>query len=193
MHFHDYVDPAERFALRELEQSDLAAIEAFNKAVFFPYLRHITGSGKFLEDAISARSGEPRALYVIGIVLPEDRRRLIGVVGAFITDASSEDPVHSAEVGYALIPDFQKRGIARSALLALVSKVLMPRIREVRATVDPENLSSIRLLEACGFERFGPVQPSKYLGDPDNPAHHESGILQPRPRVTYRIKADAFR
>jgi RimJ/RimL family protein N-acetyltransferase len=192
MRFLGYVDAAQRFALRELEQGDLAELESMNKSLFYPYLRHVTGPRKLLDGAISAQSDEPRTLYFIGITPHGDRQRLIGLVGAAVTDVCAEDPAHLIEVGYALIPSFQKRGIARSALQAALPRLLTSQITEVLATVDPDNLPSIRLLEACGFERFGQPKPSKYLGDPDNPAHYEAGVLQLRPRISYRIKADAF-
>ena len=193
MRFLDYVDPAQRFALRELEQGDLAELESMNKSLFYPYLRHVTGPRNLLDIAISAQSDEPRALYFIGITPHGDRQCVIGLLGAGVTDVCAEDPAHLIEVGYALLPSFQKRGIARSALQAALPRLLASQIPEVLATVDPDNLPSTRLLEACGFERFGPPKPSKYLGDPDNPAHYEAGILQLRPRVSYRIRADAFR
>ncbi len=193
MRFVDYTDPAQRFALRELDRDDLAELESMNKTLFFPYLRHVTGPQKFLDDAIAAQAHEPRTLYFIGVTPHGDRQRLIGFVGAGVTDVCAEDPAHSLEVGYALIPSFQKRGIARSALMAALPNFLTSQITELLATADPDNLPSTRLLDACGFERFGPPKPSKYLGDPGNPTHYESGILQLRSRVLYRIKADAFR
>jgi RimJ/RimL family protein N-acetyltransferase len=193
MRFLDHVDPTQRFALRELEQGDLDELESMNKSLFYPYLRHVTGPRKFLDGAISAQSDEPRTLYFIGITPHGDRQCLIGLVGSVVIGVRAENSAHSIEVGYALIPSFQKRGIAKSALQAVLPRLLTSQITEVLATVDPDNLPSIRLLEACGFERFGPLKPSRYLGDPDNPAHYEAGILQLRPRISYRIKADAFR
>jgi RimJ/RimL family protein N-acetyltransferase len=193
MRFLDYVDPAQRFALRELEQGDLAELESMNKSLFFPVLRHVIGPRKLLDLSISAQSDEPWTRYSIGITPHGDRQRLIGLVFAGVTDVCAEDPAHLREVGYALIPSFQKRGIARSALQAALPQLLTSQITELLVTVDLDNLPSTRLLEACGFERFGPPTPSRYLGDPDNPAHDEAGILQLRPRVSYRIEADAFR
>jgi RimJ/RimL family protein N-acetyltransferase len=161
--------------------------------LFFPYLRHVAKPRKFLEMAIAAQSGEPRAFYFIGIVAPDDRGHLIGIVGAIASIASGGSCAHSLEVGYAVIPIFQKRGIAKAALLAFLAQALTPQIVELTATVDPENLASTRLLDAFGFEKSGLLHESKYLGDPDNPAHYEGGILRLRPRIEYRIKADEFR
>jgi RimJ/RimL family protein N-acetyltransferase len=189
----DYADPDRRFALRELEKEDAAGLETLDKVLFFPYLRHVEKPRKFLETAIASQSGEPRAFYFIGIVSPDDRGHLIGIVGAISSTASGGSCPHSLEVGYAVIPAFQKRGIAKAALLAFLAQALTPQVAELTATVDPENLASIRLLEACGFERSGLSDASKYRGDPDNPAHYEGGILRLRPRLEYRIKADGFR
>jgi RimJ/RimL family protein N-acetyltransferase len=189
----DYFDPGRCFALRELEKEDAAGLEHLDKALFFPYLRHVEKPRKFLETAIAAQSGEPRAFYFIGIVSPDDRGHLIGIVGAIPSIARGQNSAHSLEVGYALNPNFQKRGIAQAALLAFLAQALTTQVVELTATVDPENLASIRLLEACGFERSGLLDASKYLGDPDNPAHYEEGILQRRPRIEYRIEADGVR
>jgi RimJ/RimL family protein N-acetyltransferase len=193
MLFNDFIDPAARFALRELEKEDAAGLELLDRVLFFPFLRHVARPRQFLEMAIAAQSSEPRPSYFIGIVSPDDRGQLIGIVGAILTYASGERWAHSFEVGYALTPDFQNRGIAKSALLAFLAIALPPQVTELTATVDPENLASIRLLEACGFERSGLVQASKYLGDPDNPAHYVGGLLQLRPRIEYRTNAYKFR
>jgi RimJ/RimL family protein N-acetyltransferase len=192
MLFSDYVDPAERFLLRELEKEDVAGLESLDSAVFFPFLRHVLRPREFLEQAIAAQSGVPRTLYLIGIVAPDDRECLIGIVGAILTDAHTGSSAQSLDVGYALIPAFQNRGIARSALLAFLVRTLTPQVVKLTATVDPENLPSIRLLEACGFERSGHVEASKYLGDPDNPDHYKGEILQLRPRILYCAKPDEF-
>ena len=193
MLFENYTDPDQRFALRELERMDASNLKLLNDALFFSYLRHLTGPKRFLDEAIAAQSSEPRMQYDIGIVLPRDRTRLIGVVGAIITDSSAAIGAYSLEVGFAVVPAFQKRGIARSALCAFLARALTPQVAQLTATVDPENLPSIRLLETCGFERSGPAKTSKYLGDPDNPTHYEAGVLQLRPRMEYRVNADGFR
>lgn len=185
-----YVDPASCFALREMRADDLAGLENINELLFYPYLRHICPPAEFLEKHVQ----RPVAGIVFhGIASPSDYSCLIGLVGAAIGSACAEDPIDSVDVGYALLPAHRGRGIARSALLAFLPRILTPRITGVRATVDPENLASIRLLEACGFKRIGVPQPSRYLGDPDNPAHYEASVLQYRPRVSYRAEAEAFR
>jgi RimJ/RimL family protein N-acetyltransferase len=163
----DYADPDRRFGLREMEKEDAAGLETLDKVLFFPYLRHVEKPRKFLETAIASQSGAPRAFYFIGIVSPDDRGHIIGIVGAIASIASRGNCPHSLEVGYAVIPAFQKRGIAKAALLAFLAQALTPQVAELTATVDPENLASIRLLEACGFKRSGLFDASKYRGDPD--------------------------
>jgi RimJ/RimL family protein N-acetyltransferase len=185
-----YLDPKRCFALREMQADDLAGLEDINKLLFYPYLRHICPPAEFLDKHVL----RPVAGIVFhGIVTPSDYSSLIGLVGAAIISACAEDPIDSVDVGYALLPAHQGRGIARSAVVAFLPRMLTPQITEVTATVAPENLASIRLLEACGFKRIGVPQPSRYPGDPDNPAHYEAGVLQCRPRVSYRADADAFR
>jgi len=193
MLFKDYVDPAGRFRLRELRKEDRSGLEFLDRVLFFPYLRHVQRPREFLAEGIAAQSSNPRTLHFIGTVSPDDPERLIGIVGAMPTDGSAGLMADSRDIGYALIPEFQRRGIAKSALLAFLAKILTPQVMALTATVDPDNRASIRLLEACGFERSGLLQASRYLGDPDNPAHYRDGVLQLRPRVEYRSKADGFR
>ena len=104
MLFRDYCDPAGRFALRELETEDAAGLELMDRVIFFPHLRHVLAPRKFLEVGIAAQSDEPRTLYFIGILPPDDRRHLIGIVGGILTDASAQGSAQSLDVGYALIP-----------------------------------------------------------------------------------------
>jgi RimJ/RimL family protein N-acetyltransferase len=42
------------------------------------------------------------------------------------TDGSAGPMADSLDIGYALIPEFQRRGIAKSALLAFLAKILTP-------------------------------------------------------------------
>jgi RimJ/RimL family protein N-acetyltransferase len=61
-----------------------------------------------------------------------------------------------AEIGYALAPAHQGRGIASEALRLLLGHAFGPlRLRRIEADVDPRNIASCRLLEALGFTREG--------------------------------------
>jgi RimJ/RimL family protein N-acetyltransferase len=61
-----------------------------------------------------------------------------------------------AELGYALAPSHQGRGLAAEALRLLLGHAFGPlALRRVEADVDPRNVASCRLLEALGFTREG--------------------------------------
>lgn len=60
------------------------------------------------------------------------------------------------EVGYAIDPGCRRRGHARAALEILLEVARVhPRVAVVRATVRPDNLASLRLVEHYGFREVG--------------------------------------
>lgn len=60
------------------------------------------------------------------------------------------------EIGYAVLPQFRRRGYATEAAGALVEWALtQPGITEVLARCDADNPGSIATLERNGFERTG--------------------------------------
>lgn len=60
------------------------------------------------------------------------------------------------EVGYAVDPDFRRRGFARAALLIMLGQAAAhPDVRTVRATISPGNTASRNLVERYGFRANG--------------------------------------
>ena len=103
------------------------------------------------------------------VVLRGERRVLVGTVNA---GRWSGDP-NEAEVGYALVPEFWRRGLATEAAMALVEFVeASGAVRRLCAHTYPELTASVRILERCGFVLEGPgaeertVRYGKVLGDP---------------------------
>ncbi len=81
--------------------------------------------------------------------------QLIGTVSLFLL---SGEP-RRGEIGYALIPAYQRQGLAQEALrLALSEAFETHGLQRVEADVDPRNQASWRLLEGLGFtlERIEP-------------------------------------
>lgn len=60
-----------------------------------------------------------------------------------------------ATVGYSLRHEWWGRGIAREALSAVVDALFARGVRRIVATLDPENVASMRLLEHLGFVHEG--------------------------------------
>jgi RimJ/RimL family protein N-acetyltransferase len=80
-------------------------------------------------------------------------RVLIGTVNAF----RWPDRRDEAEVGYALVPEFWRRGLASEAAEAMVAWIAATRqVRSLFAHTFPELTASVRILERCGFVPDGP-------------------------------------
>jgi ribosomal-protein-alanine N-acetyltransferase len=63
---------------------------------------------------------------------------------------------YRAEIGYALNPDHQSKGIMQEAMTAVLDygfKIM--KLHSIEANVNPNNLSSIKLLERNNFIREG--------------------------------------
>jgi ribosomal-protein-alanine N-acetyltransferase len=86
-------------------------------------------------------------------VLLRERRVLVGTVNAFRWPERQEE----AEIGYAIVPEFWRRGLATEAAMALVEFVeASGGVRRLCAHTYPRLLASVRILERCGFVLEGP-------------------------------------
>jgi RimJ/RimL family protein N-acetyltransferase len=86
------------------------------------------------------------------------RRTLIGTVGAMPpgTDLSQSGP-GEIEVGYGILPAFQRRGFATEALAGMMAWVsAQVDVKSFVAQTFPELTASIRVLEKSGFASAGP-------------------------------------
>ena len=63
----------------------------------------------------------------------------------------------AAEIAYGIVPDYQRRGYATEAALALVDFALDNGVRLARAHTLPEENASTRVLTKCGFNYVGEV------------------------------------
>jgi RimJ/RimL family protein N-acetyltransferase len=82
------------------------------------------------------------------LVLRGARRVLIGTVNAGRWSGDLDE----AELGYALVPEFWRRGLATEAALALVEFVEASRaVHRLLAHTYPHLTASVRILERCGF------------------------------------------
>jgi ribosomal-protein-alanine N-acetyltransferase len=65
----------------------------------------------------------------------------------------------SVEIGYAVAPDWQGRGLATCAVLEMLREAYAaPEVEAVIAHTLPERNASVRVLEKAGFRRDGGVQ-----------------------------------
>jgi [ribosomal protein S5]-alanine N-acetyltransferase len=74
----------------------------------------------------------------------------LGSIGFFGPPEPAADGVAEVEVGYGLVDEAHGYGFATEALTALLAQTDAAGVR-VRASVEPTNRASIRVLAKCGF------------------------------------------
>lgn len=74
----------------------------------------------------------------------------LGSIGFFGPPEDAPDGVPEVEVGYGLVDEAHGWGFATEALRAVLVETDRAGVR-VRASVDPDNKASIRVLAKCGF------------------------------------------
>ncbi|HKZ80790.1 MAG TPA: GNAT family N-acetyltransferase [Pyrinomonadaceae bacterium] len=152
---HVVVLETERLRLRKLSEGDAAFIlKLLNEPSF---IQNIGDKGvRTLDDACSYILNGPVANYQkfgFGPYLVElgganERGIPIGMCGLL-----KRETLEDVDVGYALAPQFWSRGYAREAVwgvLSFANKTL--GLKRVVAITNPDNASSIRLLETIGFQ-----------------------------------------
>jgi ribosomal-protein-alanine N-acetyltransferase len=75
---------------------------------------------------------------------------VVGSIGFFGPPVRGEDDVWEAEIGYGLVEDARGRGVATEAVGGLLAHTDRLGVR-VRASVEPDNTASVRVLAKCGF------------------------------------------
>jgi ribosomal-protein-alanine N-acetyltransferase len=75
---------------------------------------------------------------------------VVGSIGFFGPPALSDDGVLETEIGYGLVEEARGRGVATEAVTGLLAQTDRIGVR-VRASVEPDNTPSVRVLAKCGF------------------------------------------
>jgi [ribosomal protein S5]-alanine N-acetyltransferase len=75
---------------------------------------------------------------------------VVGSIGFFGPPSPSDDGVLEAEIGYGLVEDARGHGVASEAVAGLLVHTDRAGVR-VRASVEPGNTASVRVLAKCGF------------------------------------------
>ena len=75
---------------------------------------------------------------------------VVGSIGFFGPPNPAADGVPEAEIGYGLVADARGRGVATEAVSGLLVHTDRLGVR-VRASVEPANTASVRVLAKCGF------------------------------------------
>lgn len=80
------------------------------------------------------------------LLLRSDPQILIGTVGGFPRSPSE------AEIGYAIVPTWQSRGLATEATQAFIAHLFTTdNLSRITAQTFPDLIQSVRVLEKCGF------------------------------------------
>jgi RimJ/RimL family protein N-acetyltransferase len=124
------------------------------------FIEHITDKGvRTLEQAGAYLTGGPLASYAThghGLWMVEDRASgtPAGMCGLIRRDSLPE-----VDLGYAFLPEWWGRGLAREAAAACVAHGRDALgLRAMLAIVSPGNGPSIRLLEALAFRADGRME-----------------------------------
>jgi RimJ/RimL family protein N-acetyltransferase len=144
----------ERLWIRDLEANDGPRVFSYHR---HPGIARWQSWGTESVDVIqsyirglaSIEPGAPGKWYQVGLYLCENDK-LIGDCGF---RALAADP-EQAEVGITLAPEFQGKGYASEALTALL-RFLFTELKQHRVigSVDPRNLTSMKLLERVGMRK----------------------------------------
>ena len=99
----------------------------------------------FRADVVRRTAWPPR------FVVRREDRMVLGSAGLVTPDAEG-----TVLVGYAVYPEFEKRGYAKEAVAALVAHALaQPGIRRVRATIHAQNIGSRKVAAHAGLVHTG--------------------------------------
>jgi [ribosomal protein S5]-alanine N-acetyltransferase len=140
-----------RLHLRQLNNSDVENIFKLRSCstnmqyIPRPLAKNFTDAQEHI-DFINAKTKANEAInWAITI---KGNTALIGVIGFYRTDPEN----YRAEVGYMLLPAFQKKGYLQEALETIVTygfNVL--QLHSIEARIDPRNKASEKVLEKVNF------------------------------------------
>ena len=103
-----------------------------------------------LAEARKASSGW--LIYYV-VTAPElaSPRELVAAIGYFWPP----DPNGIVEIGFSVVPTWQRRGVATEGVRALVDRALRhTKVRKIIARTKPDNASSISVLKKSGFREI---------------------------------------
>lgn len=138
-------------ALRSLAEGDLPAASRAASLAFTTGFVSPDWRSTWRRRAAQAATDPQSASWITRAIVDLDLRLAVGRAGFHGPPADG-----SVEVGYAVDPDFRRRGYARAALEALLERAEEdPSVRCVRASVRPDNAASLALIADYGFVEVG--------------------------------------
>lgn len=155
-----------RLRLRRFNHADLPTFLAYRNDLetgYYDGREPVTpeAATKFMDEMRTIEPGMPGEWFQIAIEL-ESTGTHIGDIGF---RARSSAP-QQAEIGYRLARLYHGQGYAQEAVSAVLDYAFtVLGVHRITATVDTQNLPSIRLLERLGFRREGHFKQSYWLYD----------------------------
>lgn len=149
----------ERCRLRELSAEDFDALLLLQtenvqnpEGCFFPV--GCDDPEDFLMNYI--RHQYPFFDFGLYAVLEKETGNFMGIAGfTGITEIASDGISLSAEVSYALLQKYQRRGLAKEVLLALLAYGRKTgEFRQFTARIRPDNVASAALAKKCGIQIY---------------------------------------
>lgn len=147
-----------RLSTKRLE---LRPIKSSDKEEFFKYRSNAKANiyqdwiPKNLEEVEAyiknkpAIPNQPNTWFQFGLI-EKSSCKLIGDIGIHFMENNDKQ----VEIGYTLNKDFQGKGYATEALKCIINYIFnVLNKHRVFASVDPRNISSIKLLERLGFRK----------------------------------------
>lgn len=143
----------QRTRLRPFQEADLYDLHAYSSR---PGVGELAGwkphaSLEESEQALCANIQNPNRLAIVW----KDENRVIGHIA--VHEDSEEGREDTRELGFALHPDYHRRGIMTEVVRRVLNSLFSDGIRHVYACCFQDNTASRRLIERCGFafEREG--------------------------------------
>ncbi|GAB2545609.1 GNAT family N-acetyltransferase [Nocardia heshunensis] len=137
---------------RALAAGDLAAANAASPVLLTAPFAGPEWRGTWSRRQAQAEQDPATAAWVTGAIWDERRRLAVGRAGFH----GPPDESGMVEIGYAVDPEYRRRGYARAALESLLRRAARePRVRTVRVSISPDNLASNRLAAQYGFVETG--------------------------------------
>ncbi len=143
----------ERLVLRKLEIKDAPEIfelrsdEQVNQYVARARSTTVAEAAAFINKIIATVENNQSYYWALE---PKNGGKLIGTICLWNVDAANS----TIEIGYELLPNWQGKGLAREALLAVIEFTFKTlKFETIAAYSHAHNQQSIRLLERNGFTR----------------------------------------
>jgi RimJ/RimL family protein N-acetyltransferase len=139
-------------ALRALAHGDLAAANVVSPVPLSAYFTGPEWTRTWKMRSEQVEHDPESAAWVTGVIWDEQQQMAVGRAGYH----GPPDLSGMVEIGYAVDPEYRRRGYARAALELLLRRAARePRVHTVRVTISPGNTASYELASQYGFVRVG--------------------------------------